>query len=191
MPLSCSCPRFVTVPTVRRARRGPKRHFYIRGSGSSTSLQRAISRWRMKTGLSGWSSTARSTTTPRCVLSSRLGATASEGRSDTEVLPHLYEEHGAGVFARLRGMFAVAILDRRQRPVLLARDRFGIKPLFYALVEDAVTFASEIRRGSDVCPRKRWRSTSGWSAPTTISPRSTRRVCATASRFAYRCWTRS
>jgi len=67
------------------------------------------------------------------------------GRSDTEVLPHLYEEHGAGMFARLRGMFAVAILDRRQRRLLLARDRFGIKPLFYALVEDAVTFASEIR----------------------------------------------
>jgi asparagine synthase (glutamine-hydrolysing) len=66
------------------------------------------------------------------------------GRSDTEVLPHLYEEHGAGMFARLRGMFAVAILDRRKRRLLLARDRFGIKPLFFALDEDSVTFASEI-----------------------------------------------
>jgi asparagine synthase (glutamine-hydrolysing) len=66
------------------------------------------------------------------------------GRSDTEVLPHLYEEHGAGMFARLRGMFAVAILDRRERRLLLGRDRFGIKPLFYALDEESVTFASEI-----------------------------------------------
>jgi asparagine synthase (glutamine-hydrolysing) len=66
------------------------------------------------------------------------------GRSDTEVIPHLYEEHGAGMFARLRGMFAVAILDRRERRLLLGRDRFGIKPLFYALDEESVTFASEI-----------------------------------------------
>jgi len=66
------------------------------------------------------------------------------GRSDTEVLPHLYEEHGADMFARLRGMFAVAIFDRRERRLLLGRDRFGIKPLFYALDDDSVTFASEI-----------------------------------------------
>jgi asparagine synthase (glutamine-hydrolysing) len=66
------------------------------------------------------------------------------GRSDTEVLPHLYEEYGEAMFARLRGMFAVAILDRRRRRLLLARDRFGIKPLFYALRDQSVAFASEI-----------------------------------------------
>ena len=66
------------------------------------------------------------------------------GRSDTEVLPHLYEEYGDGMFARLRGMFALAILDRRQRRLLLARDRFGIKPLFYSADGSKVAFASEI-----------------------------------------------
>jgi asparagine synthase (glutamine-hydrolysing) len=66
------------------------------------------------------------------------------GRSDSEVLPHLYEEYGEAMFARLRGMFAVAILDRRERRLLLARDRFGIKPLFFAPTEDSIAFASEI-----------------------------------------------
>src|SRR5439155_7169150 len=66
------------------------------------------------------------------------------GRSDTEVLPHLYEEYGDAMFARLRGMFAIAILDRRQRRLLLARDRFGIKPLFYSADGSEIAFASEI-----------------------------------------------
>jgi asparagine synthase (glutamine-hydrolysing) len=66
------------------------------------------------------------------------------GRSDTEVLPHLYEEYGDEMFTRLRGMFAIAILDRRQRRLLVARDRFGIKPLFYSADGSRVAFASEI-----------------------------------------------
>ena len=68
-----------------------------------------------------------------------------KGRSDTEVLPHLYEEEGGEFVRKLRGMFALAIYDTRARRLLLARDRFGIKPLFYASVPRRFMFASEIR----------------------------------------------
>jgi asparagine synthase (glutamine-hydrolysing) len=68
-----------------------------------------------------------------------------KGRSDTEILPHLYEEEGSGFVGKLRGMFALAIYDTRTRTLLLARDRFGIKPLFYALATEQLMFASEIR----------------------------------------------
>jgi len=66
------------------------------------------------------------------------------GRSDSEVLPHLYEEEGSGFVDKLRGMFAFAIYDPRSRRLLLARDRFGIKPLFYAPQHDRLAFGSEI-----------------------------------------------
>ncbi len=68
-----------------------------------------------------------------------------KGRSDTEVLPHLYAEEGSGFVSKLRGMFALAIYDTRTRTLLLARDRFGIKPLFYAPGTERLIFASEIR----------------------------------------------
>src|SRR5213083_613912 len=64
---------------------------------------------------------------------------------DTEVLLHLYEEHGDSFAARLRGMFAVAIWDARRRRLVLARDRFGIKPLYYRDVDGELWFASELR----------------------------------------------
>ncbi len=67
----------------------------------------------------------------------------SEG--DTEVLTHLYEEHGTGFAERLRGMFAVAIWDARRRRLILARDRFGIKPLYYRAAGGGLEFASELR----------------------------------------------
>ena len=67
------------------------------------------------------------------------------GSSDTEVLVHLYEEHGPDMASRLRGMFALAILDRSRNRVLLARDRFGIKPLYCAVHEGQWAFASEIK----------------------------------------------
>jgi asparagine synthase (glutamine-hydrolysing) len=66
------------------------------------------------------------------------------GRADSEVLPHLYEEEGPDFVAKLRGMFAFAIYDTHRRRLLLARDRFGIKPLFYAPQPDRLAFGSEI-----------------------------------------------
>jgi asparagine synthase (glutamine-hydrolysing) len=65
--------------------------------------------------------------------------------SDTEVLVHLYEQHGEGFVERLRGMFALALWDEREWRLLLARDRFGIKPLFYRHRDGALTFASELK----------------------------------------------
>src|SRR6476646_3088684 len=64
---------------------------------------------------------------------------------DTEVMLHLYEEHGEQFAERLRGMFAVAIWDARRRRLVLARDRFGIKPLYYRAVDGELAFASELR----------------------------------------------
>jgi asparagine synthase (glutamine-hydrolysing) len=64
---------------------------------------------------------------------------------DTEVLLHLYEQHGTGFAERLRGMFAVAIWDAPRRRLVLARDRFGIKPLYYRAVGGELAFASELR----------------------------------------------
>jgi asparagine synthase (glutamine-hydrolysing) len=65
--------------------------------------------------------------------------------SDTEALVHLYEQHGVGFARRLRGMFAVAIWDARARRLVLARDRFGIKPLYYRHHAGELAFASELR----------------------------------------------
>jgi asparagine synthase (glutamine-hydrolysing) len=66
-------------------------------------------------------------------------------QSDTEVLVHLYEEHGEGFAERLRGMFAVAVWDAGRQRLVLARDPFGIKPLYYRIDSDGLGFASELR----------------------------------------------
>ncbi len=65
--------------------------------------------------------------------------------SDTETLVHLYEEEGAGGISKLRGMFAYAIWDSRNRSLLLARDRFGKKPLYYCIQPEGLYFGSELK----------------------------------------------
>jgi asparagine synthase (glutamine-hydrolysing) len=64
---------------------------------------------------------------------------------DTEILVHLWEEYGEGMFHRLRGQFAVALFDHRQKQLILARDRVGICPLHWARSNDWLLFGSEIK----------------------------------------------
>ena len=66
-------------------------------------------------------------------------------RSDTEVLVHAWEEWGPGMFERLNGQFAFAIYDRRTHTMMLARDRFGVRPLYYAQPQGDLVFASEVK----------------------------------------------
>lgn len=65
--------------------------------------------------------------------------------TDTETIVHLYEEYGEGCVEYLNGMFAFAIWDARQRKLLLARDRLGIKPLYYWLNDEMIVFGSELK----------------------------------------------
>jgi asparagine synthase (glutamine-hydrolysing) len=65
--------------------------------------------------------------------------------SDTEVLIHAYEEYGFDFLQKINGMFAIAILDIKKNEFFIARDRIGIKPLFYYLSDDSFIFGSEIK----------------------------------------------
>ena len=74
-----------------------------------------------------------------------LGGHRFDSRCDTEILPHLYEEVGSAFAEHVRGKFGMAVWDRRERRLVLARDRLGVKPLYYAEAGDRVVFASELK----------------------------------------------
>src|SRR5690348_7602136 len=66
-------------------------------------------------------------------------------KSDSEVIIYLYQEYGLGCFEHLRGEFAFLLYDRSKKLLIAARDRFGIKPLYFARVDDGFVFASEMK----------------------------------------------
>jgi asparagine synthase (glutamine-hydrolysing) len=78
-------------------------------------------------------------------LRDRMPGRRFASRCDTEVLPHLYEAHGTGFPEKLRGKFALAVWDEERRRLVLARDRLGVKPLYYCELPDRLLFASELK----------------------------------------------
>lgn len=65
--------------------------------------------------------------------------------SDTEVIVHLYEDYGVDFVAKMNGMFAIALWDSNDNKLLLVRDRMGVKPLFYTLINGRLIFGSEVK----------------------------------------------
>jgi asparagine synthase (glutamine-hydrolysing) len=100
-----------------------------------------------------------------------------ETSSDTEVIVHLYEEFGPEFVHKLNGQFAIAIWDKDKEELFLARDRVGIRPLFYSAVGDGFVFASEIKAFLEfpninlkLCPKALAQYFTFWTALTPCTP---------------------
>ena len=115
----------------------PPEHRRSRGRPSAAGQRRRAA--------SGSSSTARSTTTPNCGRQLESLGHVYRTRSDTETIVHAYEQWGEACVERFRGMFAFAIWDAPRRRLFLARDRMGIKPLYWAMAGSRLLFGSEIK----------------------------------------------
>ncbi len=85
-------------------------------------------------------------------LRAELSGVEWRGTSDTETLLHAYARWGRDALVRLKGMFAFAIFDRVRDELFVARDRLGIKPLYYAVDDDGLRFASEVKVLTGPCP---------------------------------------
>jgi asparagine synthase (glutamine-hydrolysing) len=87
-----------------------------------------------------------------------------ETNTDTEVIVHLYEEYEDSCVEKLRGMFAFAVWDEKRKKVLLARDRLGVKPLFYSVNNSRLAFGSELKvllQLPDIERRLNWAAMAG------------------------------
>jgi len=94
-------------------------------------------------------------------------------RTDTEVILHAYRQWGTNCVSRLNGMFAFALWDRNQRTLWLARDRLGVKPLFYYLDDRQLVFGSEIKsilKATDIDRNLNWQSFSDFLSMNFIPP---------------------
>lgn len=83
-------------------------------------------------------------------------------RSDSELVVHLYEEHGDAFVAHLRGEFALAIWDARRKRLLCARDRFGVRPLVWTELDSGIAVASEAKALFALGARRRWDADTLW-----------------------------
>ena len=106
----------------------------------------------MRMAASSSSSTARSTTTRKLIPELVRMGHVFRTRSDTEVIVHAWEAWGERCVERFRGMFAFAFWDRNRETLFLARDRLGVKPLYYALLPDGKL---HFRFGAQVAARAR------------------------------------
>ena len=86
-------------------------------------------------------------------LREELGSETFRTTSDTEVILKAYERWGQDCVSRLRGMFAFAIWDAQKRELFIARDRFGIKPFYFAQTSFGFVFASEVKLCCPFCRR--------------------------------------